>query len=307
MFRLLSLFAALALSISVQAQVLIFTHVHNRTDFIKIQCDTLKKFFLNDYKFVVFNDGRTDSMAQEIYNTCAQLNIQCVRIPQEIHSRPYLYRLPHEDYQHPCVRCANVVQYSLDTLGFNHDDIVMIIDSDMFLIKPFSAREFMTDHQLAGVKQNRGEIIYLWNGLLCFDMKALPNKHSIDFNCGRVNDKPVDVGGQTYHYIKNNPEVKIHYINCFYSGNSLCDSCKSTNQQLCTHNTETLRTEGFDDNQILFLHSAGNVEFFHNNSFLHYRGGQNWDNQSQKYHQMKTVALNTYLTTILEEKGTRQN
>jgi len=177
----------------------------------------------------------------------------------------------------------------------------------MFLVKPFSVRKFLNGYGLGGASAGNGYVSFLWHALAFLDMKAMPNKHTLTFNCGQVEGHPIDGGGHSYYYIKNNPDVQIRYVNHFYSGNFHCDSCKSTNQQLCTHNTEKLMTEGFDNNQLLFLQSACNVEFFHNNSFLHYRGGTNWDNQSQKYHQMKTAALNTYLAAILEETYAKQN
>lgn len=282
------------------AEILIITHAFNRPDFIEIQHKTFKEFSLDNYRFVVFNDGKTDDMAQEISDTCARLNIECIRIPQEIHSRPYLYRLSREDYQHSCCRCANVVQYSLDVLGFNHDDIVMIIDSDMFMIKPFSTRDYMRGYQLAGLKQNRGEVLYLWNGFVCLDMRTLPNKNSINFNCGEVNGERVDVGGYTYYYIKNNPSVKIRYVQAYYSGRLQCDPCNLAQKSGCTHNSSALAEIGFDANQIKYIQTDSNLEFLAENAFLHYRCGGNWNNKSPEYHQMKTNNLHAYLTTILE-------
>src|ERR1700733_4465594 len=115
--------------------VLIMTYSFNRPDFIEIQDKTFKKFLKDDYTFVVFNDAPQEEVANQIIETCNRLNLPCIRIPQSIHDAPYLQRWPGEDYHHPCVRCANVVQFSLNTLGFDRDRIVMIIDSDMFLVK----------------------------------------------------------------------------------------------------------------------------------------------------------------------------
>ncbi len=95
----------------------------------------------------------------------------------------------------PCqqvsVRNSNVVQYSLDTFGFNHDDILMLIDSDMFLIKEFDVRSFMQGYDLAGFHksccndtrriQHTEEIphtVYVWIGLIILDMRSLPCKEA---------------------------------------------------------------------------------------------------------------------------------
>lgn len=170
-------------AITIQANpVRIFTHVCNRPEFIEWQYLTFKKFMRDDYIFTVFNDAKDPGMAQRMVDMCKRYNIECIRIPQEIHSRPYLNRLPGEDYQSSCARCANVVQYSLDTVGFNYDGIVMIIDSDMFLTHPFSVKEFMTGYDIAAVPQSRNnDVHYLWNGLVFMDMRTLPNKRTL--NC----------------------------------------------------------------------------------------------------------------------------
>jgi hypothetical protein len=84
-----------------ESKILLFTYSYNRPDFIKIQCKTFKKFLEDDYEFVVFNDARDQNMEQKINQTCTRYGIRCIRIPQEIHDRPYLQRWPGEDYNYP--------------------------------------------------------------------------------------------------------------------------------------------------------------------------------------------------------------
>src|ERR1700733_12744545 len=188
--------------------VLIMTYSFNRPDFIEIQDKTFKKFLKDDYTFVVFNDATQEEVSNQIIETCNRLNLPCIKIPQSIHDTPYSQR----NYRHPSIRNAstrnaNVVQYSLDTLGFDHDGIVMIIDSDMFLVKEFCVQEFLDGFDIAGVPQLRQHIEYIWVGLVCFNMQTLPDKKTIDFHCGQIDGIKVDTGGQTYHYFKDHPEV----------------------------------------------------------------------------------------------------
>lgn len=296
--KLLSLMMLLITSSCIYGEVLVFTFAFNRPDFIEIQYKTLKKLLLDEYKFTVFNDAKDPNLEQQIKDTCAQLDIQCIRIPQEIHSRPYLPRLPREDWQYPTVRNVNVVQYALDTMGFDHEDIVVLLDSDMFLVKPFSAREFLKDHELGGAATGNGYVTFLWHALAILDMSKMPNKRTLTFNCGEVDGHPIDGGGHSYYYIKNNP-VQVRWMNHHYSGNMLCENCKSTQQPVCQHNTAELSAHGFDEDQIQFLQHANDVEFFHKGTFLHYRSGTNWNHKSEHYHRMKTEALNIYIENIL--------
>ncbi len=270
-------------SLVASADVLIMTHSFNRPDFIEIQDKTFKKFLKDNYTFVIFNDAPQEEVSNQITETCKRLNLPCIKIPQAIHDAPYLQRWPGEDYHHPCVRCANVVQFSLDTLGFDHDGIVMIIDSDMFLVKKFCVQEFLGDFDIAGVPQGRQHIEYIWNGLVCFNMQTLPDKKTINFNCGKVDGIGVDVGGQTYHYLKSHPKVMVKWIdNQFYPPNF--NVSETTNENV----------------KFLFSHDCSNFEFLLKNSFFHYRGGGNWNNQSKEYHEKKTAILNAFIDKCLE-------
>ena len=84
---------------------------------------------------------------------------------------------PGDVYNRTNIRHVNSVQYSLDTLGFNHDGIVMIIDSDMFLIKPFSVNDYVRDFDIVAGHRGAGPgVEYLWPGLTMLAMDRLPIK-----------------------------------------------------------------------------------------------------------------------------------
>ncbi len=289
--------SALLYTLNINSKLLIITHSYSRPDFIEIQNKTFKKFMLDEYEFVVFNDSPDANMEKEIANKCASLGIKCIRIPQEIHTRPYLYRFPGEQYPNACTRCADVVQYSLDILGFNHNGLVMIIDSDMFLIKKFGAKDFMKDYCIAGVKQSRGHVNYLWNGLVLLDMSSLPEKRTLNFNCGIIDNQPLDVGGYLYEYFTKHKEITPLAIDLTHSDHFLCAQCQD--EPLCDHNDEFLRSLDFNTDEIEFIKNANNIEFLAKHSFLHYRGGTNWDRKSARYHEIKTKALDAFMKKIL--------
>jgi hypothetical protein len=299
MYKLLLLVSLLVSSIS-SAKIVIFTYSYNRPDFIEIQHKTFAAFLEDDYEFVVFDDSRDQAITDKIKSTCDALNIRHIKIPQEIHDRPYLERLPGENYNHPTVRNVNVVQYSLNELGFDHDDIVALLDSDLFLTRPFCIRDFMKGFGIGAARIHNGHISYLWHGLTFLDMPNLPNHRTLTFNCGKIDERPIDAGGYSYYYLKNNPEVPVRNIlQYWHSANFACEDCRTHKWFICTHNTELLKSKHMSDPEIEFLQSAHNVEFYYNNTFLHYRGGTNWNNQDTEYHAKKTYALNRYLEKIL--------
>ncbi len=295
----------LIISLSTQlmhAKVLIFTYAYNRPDFIELQHKTLKNFVEDDYEFIVFSDARTASNANAIKNTCDRIGIKHVRIPQDIHSKPYLQRWPGENYQAPAVRNVNAVMYSLNTLGFDHDDILVLLDSDVFFLKKICIRDLLKEYNIVGQRIGNGYIIYPWHGLIFMDMKTLPDIRSLTFNCGRVNNKPVDAGGQSYYYLRDHPEVKINYMNYFHAGQLYCDDCKKNSAAMCNHNSDYLTSLGFDDRLIKLMHTAQNIEFFHNQSIIHYRGGTNWDSRPNHFHTNKTAALHEYIDSAIAQQ-----
>jgi len=272
-------------------KVLIMTHHYKRTDFIELQYKTLKKFLKDPHELVVFNDAPSNSLSKQIDQICKKFNIRCIRIPQEIHNKPYLKRESTYEYNHPCVRCANVVQYSLDVLGFKHPGLACIIDSDMFLIRDFSIADYMKNYDIGGVGQARhnekGHVFYLWNGLLFFNMKTLPNKHEINFNCGKVENVSVDVGGYTHHYLKKYTNLKRKDITISHI-NFIPKSLSSLKKR-------------FSSKEIDFLiQKPDNIEFLCNDHILHYRGGQNWDYKSPEYHRLKMVQFTQFIENIIK-------
>lgn len=275
------------------SKILIITHSYNRPDFIEIQHRTFKKFLQDDYEFVVFNDARnTDPKTRDaIKNTCKNLELRCIRIPQDLHTDPYLERWPGEPLDCVNVRCANVVQFSLDILGFKHNDIVMIIDSDAFLIKPFHIRNYMKQYDFASIPQCKDGYRYFWNALVIMNMKTLPHKETLNFNCGQIDGVSIDVGAHLYYYFKNNKNVRIGTINGPNSSgiNGLQDRSK-----------EELLQKGYTEESISLMHDdkINNVNFFLNGTFLHYRAASNWNHQSNTYIDHKTKLLNKFIDKI---------
>ena len=287
-------------------KVLIFTYSYNRPDFIEIHDKTFRKFLKDEYEFVVFNDASNEGMCDKINQTCEKLGIRCIRIPQGIHQLPYLERWEGEDFNHAAVRNSNVVQYSLDTLGFYHDGIVALFDSDLFLVRDFSIVDFLKGYDAGGVPQSRSkngkDIEYMWIGLAFLNMSTIENKEVINFNCGRVEDISVDAGGHTYYFLTSNPPPKFARMNLIHLPFPSCEFCTKINNPKCTHNTKILLEMGFTEKEIKFIHAfPSNYEFLNDRIFFHYRGGSNWDGQSEDYHKKKTKILYDYINSILQD------
>ncbi len=283
------------------------TQAYNRPDFIETQCKTFKKFLNDDYEFVVFNDARGQHMVNQINNMCAKYDVRCIRVPQEIHTRPYLPRLPRDPLHRPNIRHANCVQYSLDILGFDHDGIVFIIDSDMFLIRPFSVSGYMEDKDIsASMKGSINGVRYLCPNLCFLYMNKLPDKRSLNFNCGIANGASVDSGGWTYYYLIKHPQLKIRKTGEIWSYQLFCPHNIEKHPIDYSASVETRTATyikfGFNEKEIKFLLKRPDTfEIYLDKHFLHYRAGTNYNNLSQNYHNNKMKLINEFIGDILQD------
>lgn len=319
----LLLLSFLVVTVDAFGIIKLFSYAHNRPDFIELQYLTFKKFLIDEHELVIFNDAPDQNMSNIIESVCKNLKIQCVRIPQEIHSKPYLPRPsygPFAEYQQGSVRNCNVVQYSLNVMGFDHDDIVGLIDSDIFLVKKFSIREYMAGYDIAAWKRMCYELFgscsgthrnnhfgYLWIGLVFLDMRTMPNKRTINFNCGIVEGVMVDSGGFTRNYLKNNPKARVKFFDKVYPTSIMCADCLRS-RKVCTHNRGVLEQRGFAESSIYFLQTSPFfgyaadpelgpdwfLEMFIDDTFFHYRGGT-----SPRPRQVKDQTYNNFFNNVL--------
>lgn len=289
------------------AKTLIITHCYNRPDFIRLQHKTFKKLIQDDYEYVVFNDAPDLQTSNNIMMACSDLNIRCFRIPQDIHTRPYLPRLTGDPLHRPNIRHANCVQYSLDILGFDHDGIVAIIDSDMFLTRTFNFSEYMKDKHIAAFTKGADNGVWYLCPALCFlNMSKLPDKRSLNFNCGIANGASVDSGGWTYFYLRQYPELSIARANVIWSyqlylGNydiqrpvdhSISDAVKIA----------TYLRFGFNEKEIKFLlKKPDTFEFFLDNHFLHYHAGSKHDKLSENYYANKNNIFTEFINDVVKD------
>ena len=314
-----------------EAKLLIITHNYNQPTFIDLQYRTFKKFLIDEFEYVVFNDAIDANLACQIDTACNLLGIRCYRVPQKNRTPTNLKLDLNRGVFWAAARHAEAIRYSMETLAFNHPGLVMMIDSDMFLIKPFNVDKFIKDNDIAGLQQVRdGKISYLWGGLMFFRMDKLPNKESMNFKNGLIDGTYVDSCGFLHYYFQANPQIKIlyfdqgyrHFIDenlrsfispAHYSGNNFkawpkylqCKNCKTTGRQ-CFHNEEVLKELNFDETIIQYISSKKmppKIEFVLKDTFLHYQDGSNYAGQSKQFIQHKKELLFNFINDILNRNS----
>lgn len=230
----------------------IFTTVTNQPPFAELQAQTFKKFVDCDYEFHLIDDSL--NFSEQYIKICKDNSIFYHKKEEKI--------TPHD----PMAACAFAVQWTYDNLIKKcKDDIVLFLDSDMFLLEKFNIVEYMQDKTILGCYQKRGHVEYLWNGILFFNMpKILSLTGELNFSCGMIDGELCDVGGGTYYFLKQN-NISINDI---------------TVQQ-----TYDGYYRGYE---------VENMESLMDEKFLHFRGGTLWDGKVDVY-ERKLKHLNNIL------------
>lgn len=271
----------------------------NNTEFIKLQHYSLNKFFNSEYDYIIFNDAKTyadktnffdNNLKQKINETCLNLNIKCVEIPQEIHSdRTLIFK----NTLYPKTfdigtRCSDTLQYAYNyAISLEGYDYLFILDSDMFFINHFNINEYINNYQICGIFQSGGSIIYLWSAISIFNLKKCINLNQLNWECGKIDNNSVDVGGNTYYYIRDyNPLIKP-ITNSHYS---YADSVLKIND-------EKLKLLLLEICNISPTKSC-NKEIMLNNAIIHVRGGSNWDYKSEDFFYKQFELIKNYILML---------
>lgn len=251
--------------------VQIFTSVVNRPDFVDLQNKLFQKFLKGDYQFHIIDDSIDSDISSQFQSICLKNNFSYYKKPER------------KNPMNPAQACADTVQWTYDNIiRKNHlDDIVFFCDSDMFLIDEFNIEEYMSDAIIAGLPQKRGEVTYMWNGIMFFNMLKI-NDLDIDFSDGAVENEMTDVGGHTYYYFKkNNIEMK------------------KTDEEFPLYPTHFGDIEIQNDE----VTKGYNFELHLDGKFLHYRAATNWHSNwrhSEDPLTKKTKIFNEIVEKILK-------
>ena len=248
--------------------VQIFTSVVNRPDFVEIQAKLFRKFMKDDYQFNVVDDSIDPVITKEFKNICNEYDITYYRKSQNDNKK---FDNPLAGARH----ATETIQWIYDTIikDKHAKEAVLFCDSDMFLLDDFSISDYIKDEVIAGALQERGKIVYIWNGLMIFNMpKIISIDSNLNFSDGVVEGELTDIGGNLYYWFRDN---NVHFKN-INEGGTTPDHCPEYPDE---YNGVDLI---FDNNDNMWTQPDDGFRFeLHlDNKFFHYRAGTNWHTQS---------------------------
>jgi hypothetical protein len=247
-------------------KVKIYTYPDKRPDFILRQKKSLEFFLKDDFEYIIMNNGSSPELRGEIEKICIKNKI--------IH-----FFIENPDHSHPTTACAYPINQTLERIikKEEKDTISVIMDSDMFFVKPFCIAEYLGDNEIAAIKQIRGDVNYIWNGIVFINHNEIKDINELDFGFDTINGNTTDVGGNTYYYFKNHPNCKLK--NILHTSH-----IHPKNKNLRVFPPTIL--ENYD-----FEYCFELIE----KSVIHYGRGSNWDGMPINYHQNKTIFLDRVL------------
>ena len=128
-------------------------------------------------------------------------------------------------------------------------------------MEPINFTDSLKGYDICYIPQSRtrpdqSAIHYMWNTFFLMNMDNLPEPETMNWWCGSVDTAVVDVGGQTYKYLEDHPEIKLRQIDIEGFG---------------PFGSQKIRTG--------------------DKSLLHYYRGSNWDHRTKEHHEQKTEWL----------------
>lgn len=290
------------------AKILIMVPVFNRPEFIDFQCRAFKKFLLDEYELLFFNDANTPQMQLQIEQMCEKYGVTCVRVPQTLHDVDPNCHKAVASFRH-----GEVLQFAFENYGFKHNDIVATFDSDMFLINPFSIREYLGENDLNS-----------WNGhiLTHFGLFNVPKLLLKDFQTIKFrarylpNGEFRDVGHDaTIEYISPRRAncLNIKQTNLVWGLYRKADC--DLNLDPALDRTTALQNRGYSPREIQLIcslyevadrsgnngrvHMDCNIALYETNIVLDYKHGSGWHGPNESYKNKKDSIVTSFLNDIL--------
>jgi hypothetical protein len=251
-------------------------------ELLVVQAQALERHMVapDDWDFIVVNDAKEDEhfsnnwergKAEEIEAAARDIDAIHHRFPQEWHTdrRHVFPDEPDEfvDIENANTRCADAVQYGVNLLlGENVADPILILDADMVPYRAVDPATLLRVHPVWGVRQTRGGIVYLWNGLILVDPDRALAMNLFNLDCAHIDGTPCDVGGMLYRFVQANQ----HDMGGF-------DICSAVAHIAMTDGSLPPRLWDFFKWDCDAQYDHYRISETYGNVFAHLGGGGNWE------------------------------
>ena len=167
-------------------------------DYLPVHLNLLKKFLNDDYEYILVDDSK-DGVAEDVqraaiahgakYSSCAlEFPTNSTRGSQRI---------------------GDCLNFAYDRFVKGYNGVVLVTQTDMFLIRPFGAVEYLRTWGagFSAMIENQGTCVpYLHWGLHIVDTRQVPDAHLIRWDTSGG----CDTGGASADFLQTHPELPLH-------------------------------------------------------------------------------------------------
>lgn len=244
----------------------IYSFQFNNPEFLQYQFLTFNRFMKEEHQLICINNSFDKEREKKaIQDKANELNI------------PH-YFPENVDHREGGRSHQTALNWVWKNFIVGSNDINMIVDHDMFLIKDF---QFDPNYDITAVMQGRGNHIkYFHPGYMIIN-NTLKDKETVDFRGEKIDGYDCDSGGNWHHYIMAHPELKIKGLN-------LVNIC---NEQ---GNMDVLPVNARDHyNEADCIQVSGD-------NIIHFRNGSNWaytrESQFNRKKEQLRIILGHYMS-----------
>ncbi len=298
--------------------VLILIAGYGAPTFLSLQIRALRHFLAEPFEVRVFlSRGGSDQDREAWSKACRTWGVELSVIPE--HDEP---TYPGLNSGWNSARLGAAINWAWDRFalpwqtrplattrpeggyGYGSGSYVMILDTDMFPVKPFSVVDQLAggrgsrghDFAIAAVSQSRGPITYLYNGIMFFDLARMTNASHFRMDAGVVGGHDTDTGGASAYYLQANPTVRwrpLTHMLLGWTPESLRPFRVVLGDALIEYFTA--------DYAVVKDWSGAFLDGF---VFLHFRGGSNWQGATPEQVQRRLSALQQLIDRVVPGTGT---
>lgn len=249
---------------------------HESAELIELQYRSFKKNMLEDFEFILIDNAqitgntRVSSDFSKLAERC-----QLTHIPVEFDESLVEEFDTCEDsvirkfkvfsgsnYSTGAIANSYALQWTQKNLIAKSSDPICLIHSDIFMIRPDNLSQYLTESDVIYYPQGPAEVNYIWPFFVLLSSTA-PNRDSIKWWCGSVNNTPVDCGGMSYYFLNSSESLRKNHLHSSY----------------------------IQDDPNLHFHPSDyeifSIDSTSPKSMIHYRSASNWNNRSSDYHSAK--------------------
>jgi hypothetical protein len=252
-----------------------YTIAHKRPDFIGIQYKSMSNNLGDkNFELVVLNNATFDVVKNDyhaIHEECRKIGIQCIDVEYDekiVNSKMLLEGSKNifssRGYANANFACAYPLCWAWETFLYKEPGMIGFIDSDMFFIEPTDINPLL-QYDIIYTPQSRDHVHYMWNGLFFIYPSRIPEPEKLNWWCGIIDEKILDVGGYTYIYMKEHQDKINHRP---FNNHSLFTEDPSAGFSYANYELYRLIDDVY--------------------RIIHYRSGSNWNNMPPEYHSIKT-------------------